>query len=110
MDLTWTTMLYLLIAAAVATFIRFYDTPVTPISEAKVLAVAEVFVGSGIAAFIALMMLGNVDITQWGNFGTVIAAAAGGIAFVKAVIGQVTTPAKTAPAAPAPVPPVPPKA
>ena len=95
MDLTWTDVLYLLIAAAIATFVRFYDSPITPISEAKLIAVLEVFVGALIAAFVALMTLnanGAVDVTQWNNFVVVAGAAAGGIAFVKAVIGTATGP------------------
>jgi hypothetical protein len=99
MDLTWTVVIYLLLAAAIATFIRFYDSPVTPISTAKAIAVAEVFVGALIAAFIALMMVsdGNasVDITQWGVFGGIVAAAAGGMAAVKAIIGGVSTTSTT---------------
>jgi hypothetical protein len=107
MVLNWTDVLYLLIAAAIATFIRFYDSPVTPINEAKVIAVAEVFVGAVIAAFVALMTLsanGTVDVTQWNNFVVVIAAAVGGIAFVKSVIGAVT------PVTPVVPPAAPPKA
>jgi hypothetical protein len=99
MLMNWTDVLYLLIAAAIATFVRFYDTPMTPISESKILAVVEVFVGAVIAAFVALMILnvnGTVDVTQWNNFVVVASAAVGGIAFVRAAFGAVTP----APAAP----------
>lgn len=93
MVLNWTDVLYLLIAAAIATFVRFYDTPIIPISEANLLAVVEVFVGAVIAAFIALMILGangSVDVTQWNNFVVVASAAVGGIAFVRAAFGAAT--------------------
>jgi len=103
MDITWTVLLYLLIAAAIATFIRFYDIPVTSISESSILAVVEVFVGALIAAFLTLWMLTDgtdASITQWQIFAPVVGAAVGGIAAVKAIVGAVSTSESTAAAPP----------
>ena len=94
MEWTLTAIMYLLLAAAIATFGRFYDSPVTPISQAKLVAVMEVFIGALIAAFVAAMALSvnpSLDITAWNNYAVIIGAAAGGMVYVKALVGGATS-------------------
>lgn len=84
-------LVYLVIAAAIATFIRFADYPWESITKADVRKVIVTFIGSLIAGFVTLFMLmdgTNASIEQWQVFATVAAASVGGVSAITAAFAK----------------------
>jgi uncharacterized protein YacL len=85
-------LVYLFIAAAIATFIRFADYPYESITKAQIVKIIVTFVGNLIAAFLMLFALDGTDVSifDWNGFVVVTMAALGGIGTATALMSQYT--------------------
>ncbi len=99
MDVTLTQIALLLLACLIATYIRIKDEPVTPIKELGWMGIAEIFIGSLIAGFLAMWLLisQGVEIVSYASFIIVTGTAYSGLGAARAALNIVTKTKATAP-------------
>ena len=88
-DINLMVMVFLVIAAAIATFLRFADFPYESITKADIVKIVVTFVGNLVAAFLMLFSLDGTDVSilEWNGFMVVTMAALGGIGTATAILG-----------------------